>query len=98
MKNTAQLDPIQTTDPWKDAVEPNKSQEKPLEEQDNTEESQLKVITNEQVTDKKTPNANQESIYLRHEAGSTTFTIRQTRRRHAGTHRDQERKPKTRRT
>ena len=54
MKNTAEIDPFQTTDPWKDAVEPNKSQEKPLEEQDNTEGSLLKVITNEQVTDKKT--------------------------------------------
>ncbi len=56
MKNTAEeeKDPFQTTDPWKDEAEPKKSQDKPLEVQDNTEESPPKVIKNEQATDKKT--------------------------------------------
>jgi hypothetical protein len=53
MKNTAENDPFQTTDPWKDAVEPNRLRKKPLEETGNTEESQAQMITNEERTDEK---------------------------------------------
>jgi hypothetical protein len=53
MKNTAEKDPFQTTDPWEDAVEPNKLLKKPFEESGNTEESQAQMITNEERTDEK---------------------------------------------
>ncbi len=71
MKNTAESDPFQTTDPWEDAVEPNKLRKKPLEETGNTEERQAQMITNEERTDeKKASNDNQEPFHLRPEAGS----------------------------
>ena len=53
MKNTAEIDPFQTTDPWKDGVDTKKSQDKPVKEQDNTEGSQITRIPNEQDTDKR---------------------------------------------
>ena len=51
MKNTAESDPIQTTDPRKGAVDQDELRKEPREESDNTEESKGSTMTNEGRTD-----------------------------------------------
>ena len=76
MKNTAEIDPFQTTDPWKDAVEQNKLRKEPGEESGNTEESKVQMITNEERTDEKKLRMTTKMIHLRTEAGSSNPTTR----------------------